>query len=539
MTLKRFLQTPAIACALLSGTQAIAEEPQPSALRNVTLVYVNDIHAQLEPHPEMFWSGEAEEYVRDVGGLGRIATVFNQLREQRPGELVFIDGGDTIQGSGPAAWSKGEVVVEPMNTLGLDLAIPGNWEVAYGAEVLRQRASQFNYPMIAANVFTEADSELVFAPYLIKEVNGVRIGFIGFTEPEIKTRQPPFMSDGLGFSTTDVLQGFIDKVRDEENVDSVVLITHIGLAKAVQLADVLSGADIILSADTHERTYAPIERNGTWIVEAGAFGSFVGTLDMAFDADGNLVDRAWRLIELRPELFGQDLHMKQVVDNALAPHRQRMDRVLGHTNIWLSRYAVLNTSMDRVITDAILKATGADVSLSNGFRFAPPTAPGAITEADLWTWLPIDMELKAGMANGSQLTEYWEKELENVFSTDPERLFGGWLPRISGMQISFVKSAPANERLRSIHINNQPIVNEQLYKVTSGNRRGAPADMVHRVEGCQLIRSLPMTTHEAVRRYLANESPIREDGLPNVVCIDCMGEYRSQFAIHELSPISQ
>ncbi len=512
--------------ALCFGAVAAAETPASST---VSLVFVNDIHAQLEPHAELFWSGGTEEYVRDVGGLARMATVFKQLRAQAPGSQIFIDGGDTIQGSGPAAWSEGKVVVDPMNALGLDVAIPGNWAVAYGKSAWKQRAEEFNYPIIAANMSDEDSGEQLFAPYFIKEVNGLRIGFIGFTEPQIKKRQPPFMSDGLQFQAEEVLQPLVNELRQEKKVDLVVLVTHIGLPKATALADLIDGEDIILSADTHERTYEPIVRDGTWIVEAGAFASFVGKLDLTFDAAGKLTDRAWRLIELRPEHYPEDPEMKRVVSASLASHRSRMNQVIGRTDVWLARYAVLNTSMDQVIADSIRKATGADVALSNGFRFSPPTPPGAITEADLWNWLPLDLTLKTGRAMGDQLVTYWETELENVFSSDPARLFGGWLPRSSGMNLEFQKNASEGNRVLSAQVGNSPIDPDRLYRIAAGDRKGAPDGNIHRVPNCQFNHTLPMTTHQAVRRYLAEESPVRGDGFSSVRCVDCEGVMRSQF----------
>jgi sulfur-oxidizing protein SoxB len=519
------LITHALAAASLMAASA-AETPES---RTVSLVFVNDIHAQLEPHAELFWSGKSEEYVHNVGGLARMATVFKQLREQAPGSQIFIDGGDTIQGSGPAAWSEGKVVVAPMNALGLDVAIPGNWAVAYGKSAWKQRAQEFNYPVIAANMSDEFFNEQLFAPYLIKEVNGLHIGIIGFTEPQIKTRQPPFMSDGLEFQAEEVLQPLIDELRQEKKVDLVVLVTHIGLPKATALAERLEGEDIILSADTHERTYEPIVRDGTWIVEAGAFASFVGKMDLTFDAAGKLIDRSWRLIELRPEHFPEDPEMKRVVSDSLASHRSRMDQVIGRSDVWLARYAVLNTSMDQVIADSIRKATGADVALSNGFRFSPPTPPGAITEADLWNWLPIDLTLKTGRATGEQLVTYWETELENVFSSNPARLFGGWLPRSSGMSLDFHKNAEEGERVLSAHVGNDTIDPDQLYRLAAGDRKGSPAGNIHRVPNCQFNHTLPMTTHQAVKRYLAEESPVRGNAFSSVRCGDCEGTMRSQF----------
>lgn len=499
-----------------------------SAERRVTFAYVNDIHAQLEPHPELFWRDGKEEYVRNVGGLARMATVFNDLRAQRPGEVLFIDGGDTIQGSGPAAWTDGKVVVDPMNALGLDLAIPGNWSVVYGADAWKQRSAEFHYQMIAANMADDEGNQL-FEPYVIKEVNGVRVGIIGFTEPDIPVRQPPYMSDGLAFQNTEVLQPLVDELRQEKGVDLVVIVSHIGLPRAVGLADTLKGVDVMLSADSHERTYEPIIRGDTWVVEAGAFASFVGVLEVTLNAQNEISNRSWRLIELRPEYFAEDPEMKRVVDAALAPHRERMDAVIGYTNTWLSRYRVLNTSIDNVVAEAIRQATGADIGLSNGYRFAPPTAPGAITEADLWTWLPIDLQLQAGVASGEQLQKYWLRELENVFSQDPNRLFGGWLPRISGLTVQFRKQAEADDRIEQILVNEEPLDLAAKYRIAAGHSPGAPVDNIHRVHGCELIRKMEASTHDAVRTYLATHSPILSEGDSNVRCVDCTGVIRSQF----------
>jgi len=506
-----------------------AEPEGTDPLRRVTIAYINDIHAQIEPHPELFWADGREEAVRNVGGLSRIATVFNELRRNQPGEVLFIDGGDTIQGSGPASWTDGKVVVEPMNALGLDLAIPGNWSVTYGKDAWLERVAEFDYPMIAANMRDAETGELLHEPYFVKELNGVRVGVIGFTEPQIPTRQPPHMSAGLAFDGASVLQPLVDELREEEAVDLVVIATHIGLGRAMALAREVEGEDIILSADTHERTYEPMLVDDTWIVEAGAFGSFVGKLDLFFDADGELADRRWRLIELRPELYPEDPEVRQTVDRALEPHRERMNRVIGHTDGWLARYDVIHTSLDQVITDAILEVTGADVALSNGFRFSPPTAPGPITEADLWSWLPLNLRLKKGEATGAQFETYWEEELENVFSRDPSRLFGGWLPRASGLELEFDSASPPGERVRALRIGGQPLDPEKIYSVAAGARKGAPESNVHRVRDCALVRTLPHTTHDAVRKYLGKRSSIRGDFPPNLRVLDRAGVMRSQF----------
>ncbi|EMI20603.1 5'-Nucleotidase domain-containing protein [Rhodopirellula maiorica SM1] len=498
-------------------------------IKKFSIAFVNDIHAQLEPHPELFWRDDHSERVHNAGGLSRIATAFKQLEAQRPHGMLKIDGGDTFQGSGPGAWTQGEVMVRPLNALGLDVAVPGNWSVAYGAKQLQSLSEKVNYPMVAANIVDEKTGQRSFPPYLVKQVNGVKIGLLGFTDPDVPTRQPPHMSKGLHFQAAKVLQPLIDELRNEEKVDVVVLITHIGLHKAVPLTRQLRGVDISLSADTHERTYEPIEVGDVWVVEAGAFGSLVGVMDITMSGD-KIVDRQWELIELREDKFVEDEHVKGIVDEVLAPHRERMNREIGHTDIWLERYNVMSTSMDRLIADAVKESAGTDIALSNGFRFSPPTAPGPITEADLWNWLPLNLEIKVGKAYGKQLIDYWENEFENVFSHNPSRLYGGWLARPStNMDVQFDSTAKANERLRSLEIDGNPVDPDKTYSLAAGARDGQPADQIHRVKRCRVTKQIGLTTHDAVRQYLAQRGDVTETGKPPVRCVVRSDVLRSQY----------
>ncbi|WP_404308730.1 bifunctional metallophosphatase/5'-nucleotidase [Neorhodopirellula lusitana] len=521
-----------IACVALASF-ADAETPAVDAdkakPKRISFAFVNDIHGQLEPHPELFWSDDDAQREHRAGGLSRIATAMDQLQSERPQGMLKIDGGDTFQGSGPAAWTKGEAMVDPLNALNLDFAIPGNWSVVYGTKQFQKLSSMVNYPMIAANILDEATGELVFEPYLVKEINGVKIGLLGFTDPDVPTRQPPHMSEGWTFQQAEVLQPLIDKLRNTEKVDVVVLVSHIGLHRAVPLTSKLQGVDVHLSADTHERTYEPIEVGDAWVVEAGAFGTLVGVLDLVV-ADGKIVDRNWELIELREKAFPESPEVKKTIDEVLEPHRERMNREIGHTDIWLERYNVMSTSMDRLIADAVKESAKTEVGLSNGYRFSPPTAPGPITEADLWNWLPIVLDLKVGTATGQQFMDYWENEFENVFSSDPERLYGGWLARPStNMDVEFNSTDPAGERLLSLKVDGKPIDPARSYTLAAGARAGQPDDQIHRMKHCKSTETLDRTTHDAVRNYLSKHSDILDTGKAPLHCVVRPDVLRSQY----------
>jgi sulfur-oxidizing protein SoxB len=502
---------------------AIAGEPEPAS---ISLVYIADLHAQLEPHDEFFWH-EGKDVTATAGGVSRIATAVEAIRKERPGRVLFMDAGDTIQGSAAAAWTEGKAVVAPVNALKLDLGIPGNWEVVYGTKVLEERAREFRHPLIASNLRDAGTNALVFPPYLVKEVGGVRIGVIGFTDPDVPERQPPSYSKGLAFDGAEVLPPLIDALRRKEMVDVVVLLTHVGLPKSIRLAETLKGIDFVLSGDTHERTYEPIVRGDTWVVEPGSFGSFLGRLDFTLQ-DGKVVDRRWQLVELRAGRFAEDPQVKRVVDETLAPMRPRLDRIIGRTEVPLMRYNVVETSLDDVLSDALREAAGTEIALSNGFRFSPPLPAGFVRESDLWDWYPITTRLKVGLVTGKQLRAFWERETEHVFATDPAKLFGGWLPRPSGMTLRFAAHAPTGHRVREVRVGGEPLEDDRVYSVAACEREGDEPDKLCRIPHVQEPRILGLDAHEAVRRYLARHSPLPAPSDRRVVAEDLPAVVRSQ-----------
>ena len=512
----------------LAGSSSVlpAARSAEDGSRSITLLYIADLHAQLEPHAELFWRGGHDE-TTTAGGVARIARAVEAIRRERPGQVFFMDAGDTIPGSAAAAWTEGRVVVAPLNALKLDLGIPGNWEVVYGAGVLEQRAREFRHPLIAANIRDATTRKLIFPPYLVKEVGGVRIGVIGFTDPDVPERQPPSYSKGLIFEGAEVLPPVIEELRHREKVDLVILLNHVGLPKAIGLAETLKGVDLVLSGDTHERTYQPIVRGETWVVEPGSFGSFLGRLDLTL-RDGKIVDRKWELIELRADRFDEDPAVKKVVDEALAPLRPRLDAVIGRTEVPLMRYNVVETSLDDVLSDALREAAGTEIGLSNGFRFAPPKPAGPIRESDLWDWLPITTRLKVGQVTGRQLRAFWEREAEHVFSRDPRKLFGGWLPRPSGMTVRLVAGAPTGHRIREIRIGGKRMEDDRSYTLVACEREGDEPDKLCRIPHVQAPRVLDLDAHQAVRRYLARHSPLPAAVGGRVVAEDLPPVVRSQ-----------
>lgn len=495
--------------------------------KTITLSYFADSHAQLHEHPELFWTEDGNEEIVMAGGFARLYAANEKLRQQNPNGFLFFDAGDTIQGSGEAVLSKGEVMVPLLNSMKLDLAIPGNWEVVYGVEVLKNLTKKLNYPTIAANIFDEQTGALVFEPYRIFERQGLKIAVIGYTDPDVPFRQPPGYSKGFTYKNDAILQPIVDELRQSKKADLIILLSHIGLPKAVELSSRLRNVDLHLSGDTHERTYRPIEKNH-WIVEPGAFGSFLGKVDLIVE-NGKVVDKKWELIELKASSFPEDPEKKKLITKLAAPAKNQLNRIVGFTKEPLYRYSVNQTNLDMLLADAIREATGMQIGLSNGFRFASPVVPGPIRERDLWMFYPINNNLRVGKVTGAQLKEFWEKEIENVYSQDAKKLFGGWLPRPSGMTVRFKVNAPEGQRVTEILVGGVPLKMKEIYTIAACAREGDPENRLCRIPNVMEPKDLRIDAHEALRLYLRSRKKVSAPWDLRVIAEDLPTIVRSQF----------
>lgn len=482
-----------------------------------TILHTSDIHAQLYTHDEFFLENNKPVY-KKRGGFAVLKTMLNQLRAKNPANTILIDGGDCFQGGGVAALTNGKGIVELINTIGYDLILPGNWEVVYGKEMMRHDLGEYNSAKICANMFhdtkDEFNTEMIFPPYWTKMVAGVKIGFVGYNDPLTPKRQSPAYSYGIKFTKPEENSAkYIKILREYEKCAMVFLVTHMGLAQQVDLANKIQvqGVDYILGADTHERVRKPIDGKYAKVTEPGAFGSFVAKLDVVVE-NGIIKDQNYQLLDVDPERYKPDAAMSAMVEKIRKPFKKELDKVIGKSKTPLVRYYVIENPMDNLITDALFwkfKDAKLDIAVSNGFRFCPPLVPDAkkgyaeITNDYLWSMLPVESEVKMGEASGKQIWDWLEKELHNVFAKNPAHRFGGWVIRFKGMQINFTMNNDLGKRLNWVKINEEPLNPDKNYTILACEREGDPDDTLCRLEKVKNPRKPGATLHNIVREYLS------------------------------------
>src|SRR5437667_7287737 len=123
-----------------------------------------------------------------LGGYAHLATLVRRTREERPGRTLLLDGGDTLQGSATALWSRGEDMVRAMNLLGVDV-VTAHWEFIYGVERVRElfgdaeRSGPLKGAFVAHNVSEAGFGDRIFKPYTVRHVGGVNVAVIGQAFP--------------------------------------------------------------------------------------------------------------------------------------------------------------------------------------------------------------------------------------------------------------------------------------------------------------------------------------------------------------------
>jgi len=496
----------------------------------VTFIHFNDLHAHLTPHTDLVpapENGPDATRIVEHGGLARAATLIKRIRATNP-RSVLMNIGDTYHGGVEALYTNGNAIVAPMNLLGVDVGVPGNWDFAYGPAVTRARfgagtplatriagmmsgseIARPNYPNLAANARYSTGRKFLPAT-LVKEMNGVKVGFIGLTS-DIVAEMSPVLAMGFTFTQGEnAYKNLIERhaaALRSQGVDLVVVMSELGIHKDYQLAQIVRRAsvDVFFSAHTHEATFTPLtSASGALVVEAGNDG-YLGRMDVTVDK-GRVTSRRWILLEIGADI-PEDARVARAVAAARAPFltdnvamtvpmpgveqtlTRRIDTVVGYTAQSLDRRHALESSFNNFFTDLLRTASGTQLALAPGFRFDSPmpapqalledntVATGAITLEDVYRYFPVVYTLATGRTDGAGLRNLLEGALTQVYSDDAFKQAGGWTPGLSGLQAEIDLSKPDGQRVLSLaHADGSPILPDETLTVAGCRRPIDDAD---------------------------------------------------------------
>jgi len=362
-----------------SAENTSAEEiPQ----RNLTILHTNDLHSHLLGHsPNRDYTPAALNDDQTLGGWARIATVIQRERQARNHPVLVLDAGDFLVGTLFHMISREQAVeLRLMKEIGYDLTTLGNHEFdlkpAGLSRILRSADSKGGMPQIVASnvVFDphkEEDDALeqdfkqgLVKPYVVLERNGIRIGFFGLMGVDA-AEVAPFASPVTFGDRVEAAQNMVSKLRDKEKADVVICLSHSGVhekkkkSEDEKLAKKVPGIDIIISGHTHTRLTKPLLVNNTIIVQAGAYGKWVGVLDVAVDESNKVLFKDYSLLEINDSIPGDERitelveAKKEIVEKQVLDERGlTFDQPLAETDFDLCAEPE-ETGLGNMITDAL------------------------------------------------------------------------------------------------------------------------------------------------------------------------------------------
>ena len=472
----RFL-TAAAALALTTGT-ARAEF-------DLTILHTNDFHDRHEPISAFDGpcGAEDDEAGACFGGTARLVSAIREARS-RAGETptLLVDGGDQFLGTLFYTRYKGAVAAEMMNMLGYDAMTVGNHEFDDGPEVLAEFVDAVEFPILMSNADVSGEPLLADAimPSTVIEKGGERIGLIGLTPQDTDELASP--GPNVTFSDpSEAVQAEVDRLA-ADGVDKIVVLSHSGYEVDRRVAEATTGVDVIVGG--HSNTLLgefedaagpyPTVVDGVRIVQAYAYGKYLGELRVTFDDEGGVLEASGQPLLIDASVAEDEAVLARIEELA-GPLEEIRRRVVAETaapiggdrEICRSR----ECSMGSLIADAMLERVadqGIDVAIQNGGGIRASIDAGPITMGEVMTVLPFQNTLSTFEVTGETLLE----ALENGVSQVEEG--AGRFPQVAGMSFAYDPSAEPGARVSEVTVGGEPLDPAAVYGVVSNDyvRRG-------------------------------------------------------------------
>jgi 2',3'-cyclic-nucleotide 2'-phosphodiesterase (5'-nucleotidase family) len=441
--------------------------------KKLTILYTNDLHAQVDPAIVPFISK-----TRPIGGFANVATL---VKRQKAADrnTVYFDAGDYFTGPYISSLTKGEAVVDAMNYLGLDATTIGNHEFDHGWENVLLQLAKAKFPIVNGNLFLKGTDKLMWnRPYLIKKVNGIRIGVIGLHGKFIFIDTVPADAvKGVEARAEEVyLRKYIQELRNK--VDLIVVLAHEGvppppessglsriernLKRDIDLAKEVPGIDIIVSGHAHQGTPEPLVSNGTLIVSTDASTRELGKLEITYNKKRDKITSYKNTLDV---LYDDEVPDDEQMTAVIKKWKQRFvtitEEVVTNTSVALRRSPFEECLLGDMVADSMLSGhPDSDLAVTNSFGLRQDIDAGPVTVGELITAFPF--------ANTVVKLEMKGSDLRDLFETSAS-LASGVLQVSKGVEMVFDESRPVGQRVVKCEINGAPIDDNKIYKVITSN----------------------------------------------------------------------
>jgi len=464
MNFKSYLGTLAIASftLIMSGSLVFAEY-------SLTILHTNDFHARFQPISKYDNNCSEKNNLKGkcFGGSARLIEAIKNERTKFTNQFVntksiLVDGGDQFMGTLFYTYYKGKVTAEMMNRLGYDAMTVGNHEFDDGPEVLRGFMDAVSFPVLMSNADFSKEpalaSKLIKSTVIHKAYQG--IGLIGLTPQDTDEIANP--GPNITFSDpSEAVQREVDRLT-KLGINKIIVLSHSGYEVDKIVAANTTGVDVIVGG--HSNTYLsntsdrakgpyPTVVNNTQIVQAYAYGKFLGALDVTFDDAGNVITATGEPIIMDSNIAENETIKARLIELEV-PLNKLKEKVVASNSTNLNGERddcrVRECTMGNLIADAMRDAVsdkGYNIALQNSGGIRASIDLGEVTMGEVLTVLPFQNTLATFKVTGEQLLAALENGVSQVEDVK------GRFPQVSGLRFSFDTSIASGEgRIQSVEV---------------------------------------------------------------------------------------
>lgn len=491
MNLKKTL----LSAALLSATSAMAYEA--GKTYSFTVLHTNDIHGH-------FWQNDKGEY-----GLAAQKTLIDQIRQEvteKGGSVLVLNAGDVNTGVPESDMQNARPDIEGMNAIGYDAMVLGNHEFDFPLQILSMQEKWAKFPFISANVLNKNTQKPLVKPYVMLERGGLNIAVVGLTtEDTAKLGNPDVTENAIFTNPIETAKTTLAEINKTEKPDVRIALTHMGYyfdgkhgtnaPGDVTMARTLEkGAfDLIIGGHTHDTVcldengqlktkYTPGEeckpdfQNGTWIVQAGEWGKFVGRADFEFkDGKTKLVNYTLIPVNLKKtikkedgsreyQLYQPEIKADETTYTMLKKYQDEGDQKLGievgsvkgFLDGKREHIRFHQTNLGRLIAQSQMERVKADIGIMNSGGIRTSIEEGVVTYKNLLTVQPFGNMIATVDLKGQELIDI----LTAIALKDIDT---GAYPQFAGISMVVDRTAKA---ISNVKIGGKPFDANKTYKVS-------------------------------------------------------------------------
>ncbi|MBO2545338.1 bifunctional metallophosphatase/5'-nucleotidase [Salegentibacter sp. UBA1130] len=462
-------------CKTTNDTSTMNVE-KPDLNKRVSVLHTNDIHGSYMPFQTTLDNATAQtgdsidnpmrfKKLGEIGGIAWMATAVKSIRQQKGTEnVILLDGGDTFSDDQLGNITKGEAMIRMMNELDYDLMVLGNHDFDYSLKRTRELEKMANFPMRAANIIDQETGNPIFRdPYKLFKRDGLNIGVLPVGYRNTPLTGNPKNIQGLKFTSgLEAIEKYLPELKTK--ADIIILLSHEGMAVDKIIAEKINGIDIIIGAHSHDVIEPPIKINQTYLVQALSDAAVLGETELLI-TNKKLTGINTQYHYLWHDKYTADQNLEQLIQQLREPHVVRLEENISRTDTVIGRQYKSESPFDKVVTNIMKEEYNTDVAFLPGVGYGISLKED-ITSENIYKLLPHPAKIVTLQMTGSQIRKTLEQTATNLKPENKIEVVGG-LIQSSGIHYHIDLSKPIGDRVSGIKIKNQPIVDSEIYNVST------------------------------------------------------------------------